>query len=406
MIHLHVWLRTLAADLLHVGEIRVAEPDPRLGGLLRGEFRYDSGFLDRSDAFALDPIHLPLTPMVQKAERPQAGIHGCFEDSLPDAWGRGLLIRSHRLPRARQTPPHLLARLGSDGLGALAYTTGPEAPSPSSAEPTRDLEGLIEAAERYDQDPGALSPDDLAQLFRAASSPGGARPKLVLSEGGEGRIAKLASARDPVDMVRIEAACLSLARDAGLDVPGFRVATVGRHSALLLERFDQTTAGGRYPVLSLQTLTGAEGYYQLGYADLADCLRRVGARPEIDLPALYRQMTFNAVLGNTDDHLKNFAVRHEAVGWRLTPAFDRLPDVLGRGEHCLHFGSAGYSPTAAAVRGLAGAFGISLPRARGLVDEVVAALAGWRARFADFGVPEADCDRLGRDIERRLSGYR
>ena len=76
-------------------------------------------------------------------------------------------------------------------------------------------------------------------------------------------------------------------------------------------------------------------------------------------------MTFNAVLGNTDDHLKNFALRHEAAGWWLTPAFDLLPDVLGRGEHCLHFGSAGCSPTAAAVWGLAEAFGISGPTANG-----------------------------------------
>ncbi len=383
MIHLHVWLRTLAADLLHVGEIRVAEPDPRLGGLLRGEFRYDSGFLDRSDAFALDPIHLPLTPMVQKAERPQAGIHGCFEDSLPDAWGRGLLIRRHRLPRERQTPPHLLARLGSDGLGALAYTTGPEAPSPSSAEPTRDLEGLIEAAERYDQDPGALSPDDLAQLFRAASSPGGARPKLVLSEGARAGSPSPRPATPRHGRTKrrrpwrgTQAGCPRLRARRGRQA----------HARRPPDHGEAATRTSPRP-------HGAEGTTNSGCGPG----RRGGGG---------RQMTFSAVLGNADDHLKNFAVRHEAAGWRLTPAFDLLPDVLGRGEHCLHFGSAGYSPTAAAVRGLAGAFGISRPRAWGLVDEVVAALAGWRARFADFGVPEADCDRLGRDIERRLSGYR
>jgi serine/threonine-protein kinase HipA len=406
VIALHVWVKTFTDDLLPAGEIRVADPDPRRGGLLRGEFRYHPDYLEHPDAFALDPLHLPLTPGVFEAGRPQAGIHGCFEDSLPDAWGRGLLIRRYALPRQSQTPPHLLAVLGADGLGALAYKPGPGVPAPSVPRPVRDLESLMAAAERYDLDPGAVGDDDLALLFRAASSPGGARPKLVIEQAGKGHIAKLASARDEVDVVRVEAACLALAADAGLCVPEFRVETFGRRSALLVRRFDETPQGGRYPVLSLQTLTAAEGYYQIGYADLADCLRRVSARPETDIPALYRQMVFNAVLGNTDDHLKNFAMRREPTGWRLTPAFDLLPDIPERGEHCLHFGTAGHRPSASAVRALGAAFGLSRQQVGKIVTEVTDAIAGWRSRFDAYGVAAADCQRLGRDIERRLGAYR
>jgi serine/threonine-protein kinase HipA len=405
LIALQVWLRTLAGALLPAGEVRVADPDQRRGGLLRGEFRYHAPFLDHPDAFALDPLHLPLNPGVFAAERPHSGIHACFEDSLPDAWGRGLLIRRHALPRHRQTPPELLALLGADALGALAYTTDSDAPTPSAAAaPAPALESLIKAAERYDRDPGAVDDQALALLFQAASSPGGARPKLLIEQAGKGYIAKLAAARDEVDMVRVEAACLALARDAGLPVPAFQVASFGRRSALLVERFDQAPAAGRYHVLSLQTLTGAEGYYQLGYSDLADCVRRVSARPETDLPALYRQMAFNAVLGNTDDHLKNFALRREPAGWRLTPAFDLLPDVAQRGEHCLHFGPVGHRPSLAALRTLAGAFGLSGQRAGRTLAEVGAAVAGWRGRFDEYGVPAADCARLGRDLERRVAG--
>jgi serine/threonine-protein kinase HipA len=406
MIALQVWLRTAAGALLAAGEIRVADPDPRRGGLLRGEFRYHAGFLDHPDAVALDPLRLPLAPGVFDAGRPQAGVHACFEDSLPDAWGRGLLIRRYTLPRSQQTAPHLLAVLGAAGLRALAYTRGSAAPAPVDAGPILDLESLIEAAERYDQDPGALGDNDLGLLFRAASSPGGARPKLLIEAAGQGHIAKLASARDTVDMVRVEAACLALARDAGLAVAEFRVETFGRRAALLVRRFDQTPAGGRYHVLSLQTLMGAEGYYHLGSADLADCLRRVSARPETDLAMLYRQMVFNALIGNTDDHLKNFAMRREPAGWRLTPAYDLLPDVLLRGEHCLHFGLVGSRPSADAVGALGAAFGLSRQRTRRIIAEVVAAVVGWRARFTGYGVPAADSDRLGREIARRLAGYR
>jgi hypothetical protein len=59
-----------------------------------------------------------------------------------------------------------------------------------------------------------------------------------------------------------------------------------------------------------------------------------------------------------------------------------------------------------AVLGLGGAFGISRQRARGLVADVVAAVAGWQECFGAWGVPAADGERLGRDIERRLAGYR
>jgi len=71
------------------GAIRVADPDPRRGGLLRGEFRYEGAYLESPNAFALDPIHLPLESRVFDSAGPQTGAHACFEDSLPDDWDRG-----------------------------------------------------------------------------------------------------------------------------------------------------------------------------------------------------------------------------------------------------------------------------------------------------------------------------
>jgi len=406
VIGLRVWLRTWEGEACLAGAIRVADPDPRRGGLLRGEFRYEGAYLDSPNAFALDPIHLPLESRVFDSARPQAGVHACFEDSLPDDWGRGLLIRRAGVARDLQTPPHLLTVLGGDGLGALAYTTRPDAPPESEVlQATADLEDLIDAALVYDQDPGAMGEGDLRRLFQAASSPGGARPKLVIRHQGRGWIAKLASSRDQVDMVRVEAACLALAEGAGLVVPAFQVATFGRRAALLVERFDTTPAGGRDHVLSLRTLVGAEGFYHLGYGDLADCLRRVSACPEDDMPDLYRQMAFNAVLGNTDDHLKNFALRRLPEGWRLTPAYDLLPDVAARGEHCLHFGAVGTRPSPAAVRDLGRAFGLSRQRVARITDRVLESVSRWRARFGDLGVTQADWARLARDLDRRLASW-
>lgn len=406
MIRLGCWLRRPdgADAAVPVGEIRVGDPDPR-SGALQGAFRYAPGYLEDPDAFALDPLHLPLTPGILDAARPASGIHAVFEDSLPDAWGRGLMIRRLQLPRDRQTPPHLLAALGGGALGALVYGDPERPPAATSASPPAgDLTELIAAAERYDRDPGALADADLSLLFRAASSPGGARPKVLVAAAGVHWLAKLPSARDEVDLVRIEAACLSLAKGAGLSVPEWRLEVLGRRTALLLRRFDVSPSNGRYHVASLQTLLGAEGYYQLGYADLADLVRRVSVVPEQDLPALYRQMVYNAFLGNTDDHLKNFAMLRDQVGWRLTPAFDLVPDVPHRGEHVLHFGPAGHRPTADSLAALAGAFGLSARRAAAIRGEVAAAFAAWEEVFAAAGVCDDDRTRIGRDLDRRRQG--
>lgn len=138
-------------------------------------------------------------------------------------------------------------------------------------------------------------------------------------------------------------------------------------------------------------------------ADLADVIRRVSARPEYDLPALYRQAVFNAVIGNTDDHLKNFTLLRRAEGWRLSPAYDLTPDEPLRGEHVLHFGACGYRPDASGLATLARAFGLSKQATRRIRDAVAEAVANWRAVFVDHGVPEPDIVRLAPDIERRLA---
>lgn len=54
--------------------------------------------------------------------------------------------------------------------------------------------------------------------------------------------------------------------------------------------------------------------------------------PSKDLRELFARMVFNAVVGNDDDHPRNHAVRylHEEKRWRLTPAFDVVPNVEDR----------------------------------------------------------------------------
>ncbi|VAW77850.1 HIPA PROTEIN [hydrothermal vent metagenome] len=401
MTHLYVWLRHPDGEISLAGELRVADPDARRGGRLRGEFRYTEAYLGDPRAIALDPVHLPLSARIFEAQRPHAGIHGIFEDSLPDDWGRGVLVRRFGLSRQQHTPPHLLRVLGTECLGALAYTTTPRWPQDRDSADSFDLESLINAAERYDLNPEMLSEHELNHLFQAASSPGGARPKVVVRYQRESWIAKLRSSRDSVDMVRIEAASLALARRASLKVPDFKLQIMGTHAALLLKRFDLSPQQGHYHIASLQTLMGEDGYYFTGYPELADTVRQVSSAPEQDLPDLYRQAVFNAALGNTDDHLKNFSMRNDGGGWRLTPAYDLIPDIPRRGEHVLHFGSSGNRPTAASLLALAKAFGLSPQKTQSVLREVATAFNHWTAVFRSYQIEENDMQRIMPDIEQR-----
>ncbi|MBU3914124.1 HipA domain-containing protein, partial [bacterium] len=55
----------------------------------------------------------------------------------------------------------------------------------------------------------------------------------------------------------------------------------------------------------------------------------------VSLRMLYRQMVFNVMIGNTDDHLKNFCMLHNDEGWKLRPAFDLVPNIGFNREHVL-----------------------------------------------------------------------
>ncbi|MBU3981703.1 MAG: HipA N-terminal domain-containing protein, partial [Proteobacteria bacterium] len=116
---LTVWLTLPAAEVVKVGELAVDDPDAR--GALEGQFRYTSEYLENPKAFPLDPLHLKLSEKIFDADRPHAGVHGVFEDSLPDDWGRRLLVRRYNLGRSEQRVPQLLRLLSNQGLGALSY---------------------------------------------------------------------------------------------------------------------------------------------------------------------------------------------------------------------------------------------------------------------------------------------
>ena len=397
MIRLVVWITLPSGEHTRCGEIVCSAPDSR--GKIAGAFRYASEWLNHPKGFALDPNQLPLSESEYVCDQPQ-GIFPVFGDALPDDWGRRFLIRRAGINRGQQNLPNLLKAINGSALGALSFFPYDFEPQKQNHATIFDLENLVDAAQSYEAGK-ALNNEELHLLFAAASSPGGARPKvLVNTDDGDQWIAKFPSTKDQVAMVPIEAATMALARKAGLSVPEFRVERCGKYSVLLVRRFDISKRGGRRHMISYQTLMQAQGYYTLGYLDLFEPLRIISAKPADDIPMLYRQMVFNALVGNTDDHLKNFSLLHDDSGFYLSPAYDLLPDTADRREHVLHFypnfnfHGVDHLLTMGKLAKVSGS--------KRIVEEVHSSISVWETMFKHWHVPKVDIERLAPSINHRL----
>lgn len=404
MINYKIWVTLPDASQVLAGKLLVEIPDQR-ADLIQAQFQYDSRYLMQPYAFSLDPINLPLVEGPITSARTCGGIHAAFEDSLPDDWGKKLLIKQYKLNRQQQLAPYLLGYLHGRQLGALSFTQQKK-PSPLKSEQisVMQLQNLLQVADDFER---GNKIDDLTMqaLFEAGSSPGGARPKVLVGEGEHHWLVKFPSIKDDYAIIPLEAASLKLAMQAKLMVMEHRQQKCSNKSILLIKRFDITEKGGRRHMLSFKTLLRAEGFYFLSYVDMAQCIQKISTHVQRDLSALYRQMVFNILLGNTDDHLKNFAMLHDENGWFLSPAFDLLPNIGGNTEHALRFHYYEYLPQGKEILSLGQYFSLTESQARQIFNEVYQSITHWQPVFSECNVPQLDQDRLANDIRNRLQRY-
>lgn len=290
-------------------------------------FEYSPEWL--KTGFSISPFKLPLRSGVFVA-RPQPfnGGFGVFDDCLPDGWGQ--LVLDRYLQRQGISPRSLtlldrLALVGSTGRGALEFR--PDR-SVSEEDDYADFERLaVEAARILDSDDYDGSGID--EFQRRGGSPGGARPKIFTRHEGKEWMVKFPAKRDPASIGREEYEYSRLAARCCIEMPETRLFE-GKYFGT--ERFDRS-ADGKVHVVSVAGLLDAD--YRISCIDYSHIFQVCAALTHsvAELWKVYRLMVFNYLIGNKDDHAKNFAFIYRNGDWRLAPGYDLLPSDGINGYH-------------------------------------------------------------------------
>ena len=327
---------------------------PVVAGRVRAQgdryvFSYGRSYLAREEAVSIYPPELPLRAGVLAPTAPPAivdimrrglrdvppEIAGALRDAMPDAWGRRVV--AYRLAETREPMDEITYMLlsGSDRIGALDFQASAKEYVPRDPHDV-SLAELLGAAERLERDlPLSRA---LAEALLHSASIGGARPKALVRGDGKRHVAKFASAGDQLfNVMKAEYAAMRLGALAGLDVAAVRLARSADKDVLLVERFDRERVDGgwaRRAMVSAFTVLGLHDYTAdtASYERLADKIRQGFARPAETLRELFGRMTFNVLVGNTDDHARNHAAFSGGGRLKLTPAYDVCPQPRSGGD--------------------------------------------------------------------------
>ncbi len=364
----------------------------RRGGLRQCLFRYDQDWLSRPGARPLYAHGLPLRRATQSL--PPHEVPLPFYDASPDGWGKALLGMAY--PDIQLGAPEYIAASGNDRVGNLQFGPNEDEPSVWIPAPVMlelpndedDLVDLMDAADAFEN--GVATRSHLARLLDSGADIGGARPKARILVDGEPWLVKLRASGDRFDMQRVEAACLSVAAQAGIETPDHRVEPVGGRTALLVKRFDRN-GPLRHPYTSAATVLevppSVYGSNNASYADLVLKARRVGVADCSRL--LFERMLLNCFLNNTDDHLHNHGFIDDGAGWRLSPLFDVVPQV---GRALVLRPARGTTAEADPNKALLAhdQFGIGRDEAQDCFDRVRAAAASFPDWLSHHGVSNDD----------------
>ncbi|WHO72554.1 type II toxin-antitoxin system HipA family toxin [Rhizobium sp. BT03] len=383
----------------------------------RAYFEYSAEFI--AAPLPVSPFNLKInTGLIAAPRDPFDGLHGLFNDSLPDGWGRLLLDR--RLRKAGidyhlLTPLDRLSAVGKTGMGALAYI--PELDD-GEGKPGRDIDWDW-FVEQVDLVQAERDIADIDTLQGAQGGSAGARPKIMIGfhearnswvldygqdmeRGFDRWMVKARGIGDPADIGVEEQAYALMARAAGLEMAETRIFHTEKGNRLFAtKRFDRTPAGRLHMHTASGILNASHRQASVNYGALHK-LTLMMTRDSSEVLRMFRRMVFNVYSRNRDDHAKNHAFLMKGDGrWRLSPAYDLTFSSGPGGEHSADIAGEGRAPDMAHLLTVSRQASIPDRDARDVVDDVRTAIESWPQFAEEAGLPRSRTSELERILNGR-----
>ncbi len=382
----------------------------------RAYFQYAGEFLE--NALMVSPFHLPIRSGLQEAKHePFNGLHGLFNDSLPDAWGRMLVDK--KLSRlginfSQLTPLDRLAAVGTTGMGALIYEPAIE----SEAEELKvaDLDWFAQEVEKVIQEVPAT---DIEALQAAQGGSAGAKPKIVvglsqdqntvildhgggLPDGFESWLVKFPSKDDPAEIGVEEHAYALMAHDAGIEMSETKVISTEQGNKLFAtKRFDRNEQGKVHMHTASGLLYASHAYSSIGYRELLKLTGMMTKNQEA-VQAMYKRMVFNVLAKNLDDHTKNHAFLMDKTGkWSVSPAYD-LTYSIGPAEHSLSIDGHGRDIKDKHMLAIAKGASLSSAGASHDIEQIRSVINDWPRYAEQAGLSQ----KRTQELDHQLNGVR
>lgn len=310
------------------------------------QFRYDEQWAGDPAAFDLSP-YLPREDRLIVDGGTLRPVQWYFDNLLPEEDLRTALSKEAKITDADAFA--LLEYLGAESAGSLVLLRPDASPPPASG---TQLLSDAELSQRIKNLPHATLNKNAPKRMSVA----GAQHKLLLIYEGSMLFEPIGPTRsthilkpnhpgtDYACSVINEYAMMKLARSLGLSVPEV-YRRYCPEPVCIVQRFDRQIHGAlprgaadttRWHLVDACQLLNKDRLYKYTQASLqtlqdviAKCRNRLSARL-----ALFNWLTFNLLIGNNDNHIKNisFLINHEGV--RLAPFYDLLSTAAYRTKGC------------------------------------------------------------------------
>lgn len=389
---------TVLGLIKHIKRLEVWIASNRVGLLgqnERGEiwFEYDPQWIKTGFPLTpLDQFSLKAGAFTTDRQNPFNGLHGVFNDALPDGWG--LLLMDRTFKKYFNWDPHEIAALdrlayiGNRAMGALEFRESITIIDDVDLPSINDLATESVLIQKSTQE------EVLNSLAIYGGSPGGARPKVTvaLEKNGNSCISGFSAIpenydhwivkfrtqlSDPLCMGRIELAYSKMAKLAKVEMPETKLISAQvqgkKEEFFAVQRFDRIGNSKKHIVSLAGMLEISHRSPSIDYLDLLKAVQFV-TNCDLEIEKAFRLMVFNVLAHNKDDHSKNFSFIYSDGLWKMTPAYDLTFSSGMNNQHSTAVMGLGL-PTLESIQKVAQTMGIK--KSNQIIREVYEAVSQW-----------------------------